>query len=135
MDNQTIAELNLRGNLISDDGCRAIASILSSKSSLKLIDLRENNISHRGIKLLADSLERSPRVRRVHVHPGGRIEAYGTNEESSDKQQGLTICIVDVRENCKIEESKTLLIEEDSKAKSKRLKNSSRGEDSSKLNS
>ena len=100
-DNQTIAELNLRGNLITDDGCRALASILSSKSSLSVIDLRSNRISRKGIKLLVEALERSPIVRHVHVHAGGNIEAFGITNDVGEDNKGMTVCIVDVRDNLK----------------------------------
>lgn len=104
-ENQTISELNLRGNLITDDGCRALASILSSKSSLSLIDLRNNRISRKGIKLLAEALERSPRVRHVHVHAGGKIEAFGITSDEGEDNKGITVCIVDVRDNLKPNDS------------------------------
>lgn len=104
-DNQTIAELNLRGNLITDDGCRALASILSSKSSLSVIDLRSNRISRKGIKLLVEALERSPRVRHVHVHAGGKIEAFGITNDVGEDNKGMTVCIVDVRDNLKPDDS------------------------------
>lgn len=105
--NETIAELNLQGNMITDEGCRSLSSVLSGPSCLRNIDLRRNKISTNGIKLLVEALERSNRVRHVHVHVGGKIEAksmdteYGSNESS-------TICIVDVRDNSKPEDSELI---------------------------
>lgn len=124
-ENHTITELNLRGNLITDEGCRAIASILSGPTSLRSIDLRSNRISRNGIKSITQALERSKRVRHVYVHAGGKIEALGTNEQAilrCDKQisdaldiQPVdsppiivdTVCVVDIRDNSTHEVSDT----------------------------
>lgn len=110
--NETIVELNLRGNMIRDEGCRALASLLSGQNQLARIDLKRNQISIKGIRLMVEALERSTRVRHVHVHPGGRIEAFGDGDtdNSSKKQQQSskrTVCIVDIRENFKPEDSET----------------------------
>ena len=111
--NETIAELNLQGNLITDEGCRSISSILSGPSSLENIDLRRNRITRNGIKLIVEALERSDRVRHVHVHAGGKIEAMGTkdNIHSIDDREtsgSFTICIIDIRDNSKLEESEMI---------------------------
>ena len=110
--NETIVELNLRGDMIRDEGCRALASLLSGQNQLARIDLKRNQISIKGIRLMVEALERSTRVRHVHVHPGGRIEAFGDGDtdNSSKKQQHSskrTVCIVDIRENSKPEDSET----------------------------
>lgn len=109
--NQSIAELNLRGNFITDEGSRAIAALLSGPSTLRNVDLRGNRISRNGVKILASALERSRRVKHVYVHAGGKIEALGTNdlegirssEEAADDAIPLvsvdTVCVVDLREN------------------------------------
>lgn len=102
--NITIEELQLRRNQIGDDGARAIAAILAEQSAIKLIDLRENNIGMIGIKAIAEALERSERVHKVFVHPGGKIEAMGIVNETG-RASGTaamdvsTVCIIDVREN------------------------------------
>lgn len=110
-DNETIAELNLRGNQLTDDAARALASLLARPSALRFIDLRENRIGRNGIKVIADALERSERVKHVYVHAGGKIEALGSGEFDGDEtssahrrdSQGLSsvgsVCIVDVRDN------------------------------------
>ena len=102
-DNVTIEELQFRRNYISDDGARAIAAVLADRSALKLIDLRENHVSMIGIKAIADALERSKRVRHVFVHPGGKIEAFGSSETIDGSESTTlavsTVCIVDVRDN------------------------------------
>mmetsp|Transcript_7462 Transcript_7462/g.11099 ORF Transcript_7462/g.11099 Transcript_7462/m.11099 type:complete len:1051 (-) Transcript_7462:52-3204(-) len=122
--NVTIAELNLRSNVITDDGARAMSSILSGQSALRHVDLRGNLISRAGIKIIAEALERSTRVKHVYVHAGGKIEAIGTSERTSsdanyhknseksydggsqmDSNANAplvsveTVCVVDVREN------------------------------------
>lgn len=101
--NITIEELQLRRNKIGDDGARAIAAVLAEQSAIKLIDLRENNIGMMGIKSIAEALERSERVQRVFVHPGGKIEAMGASEavcaSGTVAMDVTTICVVDVREN------------------------------------
>eukprot|EP01033_Poteriospumella_lacustris_P005496 gene5496-3917_t len=116
--NSSIEEVNLRNNLVTDDGVRALAAVLSSnKSALKLIDLRGNRVSRAGVKLLAEALERCDRVRHVYVHAGGKIEALGTSwaasqvwahprdggaaqtAASNSNNNVETICVVDVRDN------------------------------------
>ena len=101
--NITIEELQLRRNKIGDDGARAIAAVLAEQSAIKLIDLRENNIGMMGIKAIAEALERSERVQKVFVHPGGKIEAMGASEavcaSGTVAMDVTTICVVDVREN------------------------------------
>ncbi len=103
--NETIAVLNLQGNLITDEGCRSLSSILSGPSSLENIDLRRNRISKTGIKHIVEALERSDRVRHVHVHAGGKIEAMGGTDPSNCHNKSSTVCVVDVRDNSKPEES------------------------------
>lgn len=103
--NETIVHLNLQGNVITDEGCRSISSILSGPSSLQNIDLRRNRISRNGIKLIVEALERSDRVRHVHVHAGGKIEAMCGRDSGDEDNKSSTVCIVDVRENSKPEES------------------------------
>jgi len=101
--NATIEELQFRRNQISDDGARAIAAVLAGRNVLKFVDLRENHISIIGVKLIADALERSERIHKVIVHPGGKIEALGAYEIISESESPTfrvkTLCIVDVREN------------------------------------
>ena len=101
--NLTIEELQLRRNKIGDDGARAIAAVLAEPSAIKFIDLRENNIGIPGIKAIAEALERSDRVQKVFVHPGGKIEAMGTSEtpgvSGTTALDVSTVCVVDVREN------------------------------------
>ena len=115
--NQTIAELNLRGNSFTDDGARAFASLLSCPTALRYIDLRCNCITRMGIKAIVEALQRSDRVNHVHVHPGGRIEALGNNdfesnrknlirdqereevEENSSPPSITSVCIVDISDN------------------------------------
>jgi len=101
--NATIEELQFRRNRIGDDGARAIAAVLAERSALRLIDLRENCVSMIGVKAIADALERSERVHKVMVHPGGKIEAFGASETISVSESAAlavkTVCIVDVREN------------------------------------
>lgn len=119
-DNETIAELNLRGNQLTDDAARALASLLARPSALRYVDLRENRIGRNGIKVIADALERSERVKHVYVHAGGKIEALGSSEyigddastaHRRDSSQGLSsvgsVCIVDVRDNTTHEASMT----------------------------
>ena len=101
--NITIEQLQFRKNNIGDDGARAIASVLAERSALKLVDLRENHISILGVKTIADALERSERIHKVMVHPGGKIEAFGACEtigqSESTELSVKTMCIVDLRDN------------------------------------
>jgi len=118
-DNVNIAELNLRGNGITDEGARVIASLLTGKNGLHILDLRGNHISQYGIRMIASALESSQRVTQICVHAGGRIEAFGLDDESKtsvtnhttsegDKQVDISnnqiasrraLCVVDIREN------------------------------------
>ena len=112
--NTNIDELNLRGNNITDDGARALGAVLAGRSGLRVVDLRGNKIGKGAIKVLAEALERSERVRHVYVHAGGKIEALGAGKwaapragdsgapEENDPKVMVTvetICVVDVREN------------------------------------
>ncbi|EJK69450.1 hypothetical protein THAOC_09291, partial [Thalassiosira oceanica] len=107
-DNITIEELQLRRNNISDDGARAIAAVLAGRSGLKSIDLRDNQVSVTGVKAIADALERSERVHKVMVHPGGCLEGRGcvdrvTTEDcsgpsSSSTYESSLIITVDMRD-------------------------------------
>ena len=83
---------------------------MSEPSSLENIDLRRNRITRNGIKSIVEALERSDRVRHVHVHAGGKIEAMGSKNNSTssnnrENSESFTICIVDIRDNSKPEES------------------------------
>jgi hypothetical protein len=105
--NVTIEELQFRRNNISDDGARALAAVLAERSALKFIDLRENHVSMAGMRAIADALERSARVHKVMVHPGGKIEAFGASEtlgeggisDSTGSLAVKTVCIVDISQN------------------------------------
>ena len=101
--NATIEEIQFRKNKITDDGARALEAVLAERSALKFIDLRENYISMSGVKVIADALERSERIHKVMVHPGGKIEAFGASETIHDESETTafavkTACIVDLRE-------------------------------------
>ncbi|KAG5182590.1 leucine rich repeat protein [Tribonema minus] len=115
-----IAELNLRGNAVTDEGARALAAVLAGKSALRVVDLRANAITAQGIRTLAEALERSERVRHVYVHAGGKVEALGTGLWAAPRNAAAaaaaaaapaaaaaaaplvtveTVCVVDVRDN------------------------------------
>jgi len=121
--NTHITELNLRNNTITNEGARALGAVLSGACGLQVIDLRDNCIGDIGIRNLAESLERSSRIRHVYVHAGGKIEALGAvvderwahgrggnsegsadnGESESSKEAPMmavsTVCTVDVRNN------------------------------------
>lgn len=101
--NVTIEELRFRRNNIGDDGAMALSTILAERSALKLIDLRENRVSINGVKAIAEALERSDRVHKVVVHPGGKIEAFGASDTIVESESNIsavkTVCIVDLRDN------------------------------------
>ena len=108
---QNITELNLRANVITDEGARALGAVLAAgTSALRTVDLRENNVGKSGVRGVAESLERAGRVRHVYVHAGGKIEALGTGTWAAPRggADGAgaapqvtveTVCVVDVREN------------------------------------
>lgn len=126
-----VYELQLRGNSISNEGARAIAAVLGMSSCrLRHVDLRNNHIGRDGVKMLAEALERSERIKHVYVHAGGKIEALGTTnqesqaanvnaqdssvatlESSKSPHASLinveTVCVVDVREQTGIDTSST----------------------------
>jgi hypothetical protein len=60
-----------------------------------------------GMRAIADALERSARVHKVMVHPGGKIEAFGASEtlgeggisDSTGSLAVKTVCIVDISQN------------------------------------
>lgn len=132
--NVTMEELQFRRNNISDDGARALAAVLAERSALKFIDMRENHVSMVGVKAIADALERSPRIHKVMVHPGGKIEAFGASETMSESESTAfsikTVCIVDLSENQPRYETQKLLLDRGSLANrcnsEKKKKNSMR---------
>lgn len=106
--NQTITELNLRSNKLTDDGARALAAVLAGRTALRSVDLRGNQVGRTGIRHIAEAMERNERVRHVYVHAGGKVEALGTKapEPGSLSATGSmpmvtveTVCVVDIREN------------------------------------
>ena len=104
--NATIEELQFRKNQITDEGARAIGAILAERSALKLVDLRENSISTAGLKAIADALERSERVHKVMVEPGGKICAFGASDSINESTESTafavkSVCVVDVRDQSK----------------------------------
>jgi hypothetical protein len=77
---QSVTELDLSANALSDEGAILLADFLASSScALEHLDLRYNNISIDGIVQLARGLERSGQrgILSVLVHNEGRIEAFG----------------------------------------------------------
>ncbi|CEG43669.1 Leucine-rich repeat, ribonuclease inhibitor subtype [Plasmopara halstedii] len=129
----SLFELQLRGNAISSEGARAIAAVLGMSSCrLRHVDLRNNHIGRDGIKVLAEALERNERIKHVYVHVSGKIEALGTTSRApqnasvnaqisnaatfgtSDSSQALlinveTVCVVDVRDQNKIDSNEISL--------------------------
>jgi hypothetical protein len=86
--NRSITELQLQSNTISSEGARAIAAILANATSgLKHIDLRKNRIGDDGVRVLAEALERNPRMKHVYVHAGGKIEALGATTNQNNPGQ------------------------------------------------
>lgn len=91
-----------------------MGAVLAGKSGVKLIDLRGNKIGKGAIRVLAEALERSERVRHVYVHAGGKIEALGSGKWAQPRDQAgkgnddddapgnapvETVCVVDIRDN------------------------------------
>ena len=93
----------MRSNLVTDDGARAIAALLSAPNVLSFIDLKGNRISRNGLKAIAAGLEKSDRVNRIVIRPGGRIEAIASKIQETTSDQPFasidTVCTVDVRDN------------------------------------
>ena len=68
-------------------GARALGAVLSGKSGLRMIDLRGNKIGKGAVRILAEALERSERVRHVYVHAGGKIEALGASRWAKPRSE------------------------------------------------
>ena len=64
MVNQTLLELNMRGNDIEDEGITAIAGSLSN-SSITLLDVRGCGITFTGVRSLAAALSTNQNIRRL----------------------------------------------------------------------
>ena len=64
MVNQTLLELNMRGNEIGDDGITAIASSLSN-SSITVLDVIECGISVVGVRSLAEAISSNQNIREL----------------------------------------------------------------------
>eukprot|EP00903_Cladosiphon_okamuranus_P007969 g7691.t1 len=75
-----VAVLDLSMNYIGDAGAAILAGVLRQAScSLKRVDLRSNQMSMEGVRMLAKALEDngSRGVAHVYVHSEGRIDALG----------------------------------------------------------
>merc|ERR1712072_1090927 len=105
-----VGVIQLPESSISDEEVHALASVLAGKSNISTIDLRGNRMTPHGIRILAEALERSERVRHVYVHAAGKVEALGiakwtpvnppdgaTTAEFSASVE--TVCCVDCRDN------------------------------------
>eukprot|EP01029_Cantina_marsupialis_P017190 TRINITY_DN3859_c0_g1_i10.p1 TRINITY_DN3859_c0_g1~~TRINITY_DN3859_c0_g1_i10.p1 ORF type:complete len:988 (-),score=375.46 TRINITY_DN3859_c0_g1_i10:2927-5890(-) len=108
-----VSSLELRENSISDEGVRALCSVVSSASNrISHIDLRKNQITENGIKALSDALDRCQAVRHVYTQQDGVIKALGVMSGVREDANGTMsadlgtqniavqeICVVDCREN------------------------------------
>jgi len=104
----SIEEWNLRGNYISDEGARLIASFLQRTLNdvpfvLKIIDLRGNGIGIEGRHAICSALGACHLVRRAYILPGGKIEAIlGTSDRRDETETsvkaGMSV-VVDLRDN------------------------------------
>lgn len=63
LQNRTLEKLYLAGNRVGKFGCTALATVLRNTSSLKLLDLTNNNIGSSGVKIIAAALNERVRHR------------------------------------------------------------------------
>ncbi|CAM9507245.1 unnamed protein product, partial [Scytosiphon promiscuus] len=113
-----LTALNLSMNFIGDAGAASIAGALRQAScGLKRVDLRCNQMTMEGVRMLAKALEENDRrgVSHVYVHSEGRIDALGrksdnallvgwerraSSKETSDVLGSFfSIVVVDARDN------------------------------------
>ncbi|KAG0077399.1 hypothetical protein BGZ93_003712, partial [Podila epicladia] len=55
--NSTLVTLELRGNMLGDDGAQALSEALKANSSLATLDLRDNEIGSNGAQALSEALK------------------------------------------------------------------------------
>ncbi len=60
--NQTLCELNLRQNYVSDEGAVGLAGVVRGSQSLRVLDVQSNSFRTEGRKALAASFQSNPRV-------------------------------------------------------------------------
>eukprot|EP00752_Nemacystus_decipiens_P005509 g4985.t1 len=113
--NPCLAVLDLSTNFIGDAGAASLAGVLRQAScGLKRVDLRNNQMSMEGVRMLAKALEDSGSrgVAHVYVHSEGRIDALGRRREKdarlADGSAGVgqdplglffSVVVVDARDN------------------------------------
>ena len=61
-------ELDLKRNKISDEGAKVLAGALQTNTSLEMIDLRCNNIGHKGASFLMESFEKSSTLVKMRLY-------------------------------------------------------------------
>ena len=68
----------LSGNNIGIDGCRAIAHLLPKEdSSLKWLDLNNNDINNEGAEIIANSLKHNNKLKILHLVGSNKITEIG----------------------------------------------------------
>jgi hypothetical protein len=60
--NQTLCELNLRQNYVSDEGAVGLAGIVCVSQFLRVLDVQSNSFRTEGRKALAAAFQTNPRV-------------------------------------------------------------------------
>ena len=66
MVNQTLLELDMRGNNISDEGITAMAESLNN-SSLTVLNVEQCDITFTGVKSLAAALSTNQNIKKLHL--------------------------------------------------------------------
>lgn len=65
--NQTLETLDLRNNLISDEGCAYLSGIFRRSSSLRKVILEDNRIGNKGIGLICHALAHNPYLKQLNL--------------------------------------------------------------------
>jgi hypothetical protein len=80
---QNLKHLSLCGNGIGRDGCASVATVLSGKSNLISIDLRDNRIDDQCVGMLAEALERNNILEIMVLENNPAITQSGWNRIST----------------------------------------------------
>lgn len=95
---QSLASLNLRGNLFSDEGAAAFATLLGNSSALNSLDLGSNGIEVKGAEALANALLKNTSLQSLDLF-GNQIGSDGVQAFVEPLQQRPQLVLLKLGQN------------------------------------
>uniref|UniRef100_A0A3P8TWV6 Capping protein regulator and myosin 1 linker 2 n=1 Tax=Amphiprion percula TaxID=161767 RepID=A0A3P8TWV6_AMPPE len=91
----TLAELDISGNNIGDNGAKMLAKALMSNTRLRTLTWDRNNVSAKGFQDVADALERNFTLQQVFMPLADITQSYRSNpdktKEALNKSDGVDL--------------------------------------------